>query len=51
MLTGIKSNKNLLSLLARMQNDTNEFTYKTETDSQTEKINLWLPKGKGAGDK
>ena len=24
------------------RNDTNEFTYKTETDSQTWKMNLWL---------
>ena len=29
----------------------NEPIYKTETDSQTLKTNLWLPKGKGgAGD-
>ena len=28
--------------------ETNEFIYKTETDAQTEKINLWLPKGKGS---
>ena len=26
---------------------TNELIYKTETDSQTQKTNLWLPKGKG----
>ena len=24
----------------------NELIYKTETDSQTQKTNLWLPKGK-----
>ena len=24
----------------------NKFIYKTETDSQTQKTNLWLPKGK-----
>ena len=31
--------------------DTKELIYKTETDSQTLKTNLWLPKGKcGAGD-
>ena len=30
-------------------NDTNELIYKTETDSQTSKTNLWLPKGKGWG--
>ena len=29
--------------------DTNELIYKTEMDSQTEKANLWLPKGKGGG--
>ena len=34
-------------------NDTKELIYKTETDSQTSKTNLWLPKGKGGegGDK
>ena len=29
------------------KNDTNELIYKTEADSQTQKTNLWLPKGKG----
>ena len=29
------------------KNDTNELIYNTETDSQTLKANLWLPKGKG----
>ena len=29
--------------------DTNELIYKTEADSQTQKTNLWLPKGKGVG--
>ena len=29
--------------------DMNELIYKTETDSQTLKTNLWLPKGKMAG--
>ena len=27
--------------------DTNELTYETETDSQTQRIDLWLPRGKG----
>ena len=27
-------------------NDKNELIYKTETDSQISKTNLWLPKGK-----
>ena len=37
-----------------MQNlkyDTNELTYKIETDSQTQETNLWLQKGKGGRDK
>ena len=29
--------------------DTNELIYKTQTDSQTQKTNLWLPKGKEGG--
>ena len=32
-----------------LKNNTNESIYKTETDSQTQKTNLWLPKGKGGG--
>ena len=30
-----------------LKNYTNESMYKTETDSQTQKTNLWLPKGNG----
>ena len=30
--------------LKKKKNDTNELTYKGETDSQTQKTNLWLPK-------
>ena len=29
--------------------DTNELIYKTETDSQTQRTDLWLPGGKGGG--
>ena len=29
----------------KLKNDTNELIYKTETDSQTYKTNLWSPKG------
>jgi len=29
-----------------LKNNTNEYIYKTETDSQTYKTNLWLSKGK-----
>ena len=28
--------------------DTDELVYETETDTQTQKINLWLPKGEGS---
>ena len=31
----------------KKKNDTNELIHKTETDSQTSKTNLWLPKEKG----
>ena len=29
--------------------DTSEFIYKIKIDSQIQKTNLWLPKGKGLG--
>ena len=31
------------------KNDTNEHIYKIETDSQTQKTNLWLPKEEAGG--
>ena len=31
------------------RNDTNELIYNKETDSQTQRMNLWLPGGKGGG--
>ena len=34
---------------SQKKRDTNEFIYKTEIDSQTQKTNLWLPKGKCGG--
>ena len=37
----------LLSNKGNVTVGTNELIYKTETDSQTQKTNLWLPKGKG----
>ena len=30
--------------------DTNELIYKAETDSQTQKTELWLPMGQGEGE-
>ena len=34
-----------------LKKDTNELVYKTETDPQTQKTKLWLPKGKLGKDK
>ena len=31
------------------RNDTNELTYTTEKDSQTQRMNLWLPGGRMEG--
>ena len=31
-----------------LKNKTNKSIYKTETDSQTQNTNSWLPKGKGS---
>ena len=38
-----------ITYMWNLKYDTNELIYKTETDSQTEKTNLWFPKGKGEG--
>ena len=37
--------------LCNLKYGTNDPIYKTETESQTQKTNLWLPKGKGAGER
>ena len=38
-----------ITYMQNLKNSKNEFIYKTETDSQTQKGNLWLPKRKGGG--
>ena len=38
-----------MTYMWNLKNNTKELIYKTETDSQTQKTNLWLPKGKGGG--
>ena len=38
-----------ITYMWNLKNNTNESIYKTKTDSQTEKIYLWLPKGKVGG--
>ena len=35
--------------MQKIRNDTNELTYKTETDSQTQRKNLWLSGGRMRG--
>ena len=46
-----KDKYHIISLICGIQkNDTNELNYKLETDSQTLKTNLWLPKEKGRGE-
>ena len=35
-----------ITYMWNLRNNTNESICKTETDSQTQKTNLWLPKGK-----
>ena len=43
-----KKDKYMISLQwGAGKNNINELIYKTEIDSQTQKQNLWLPKGKG----
>ena len=45
-----KDKYHIISLICGiLKNDTNELIYKTETDPQTSKTNLWLPEGKGGG--
>ena len=36
--------------LPNLKNYTNELIYKTETHSQTWRMNLWLPAGEGCGE-
>ena len=33
-----------------LKHNTNESIFSTETDSQTDKLSLWLPKGIGSGE-
>ena len=44
-----KDKYHMISLMWTLifKNDTNELIYKTETDLQILKTNVWLPKGKG----
>ena len=43
-----EKDKYMISLICGIfKNDRNQLIYKTEIESQTQKTNLWLPKGKG----
>ena len=44
-----EKNKYHITYMWNLNYDTNDLIYKRETDSQTQKTNLWLPKGKGGG--
>ena len=45
-----KDKNHMISLICGiLKNDINELICKIEIDSQTQKTNLWLPKGKGGG--
>ena len=46
-----KDKYHVMLLICGISNsDTNELIYKIETDSQTQKTILWLPKGKDGGE-
>ena len=39
-----------ITYMWNLKYDTNELIYKAETDSQTQKTELWLPMGQGEGE-
>ena len=54
ILSKAKRERQILCDIIYMQNlkyDINELIYETETDSQTQKTNLWLPKGRRGGER
>ena len=38
-----------ITYMWNLKYDTNKLIYETETDSQTQRTDLWLPRGKGQG--
>ena len=38
----------MISLILNLKSNTNKCIYKTETDSQIQQTNLWLPNWKGS---
>ena len=51
ILSEISQRKTNITYLWNLKYDTNELIYQRETDSQTWKTNLWLPKGEGVGER
>ena len=48
LLQGYKSNRQIyITYMWNLKYETDECTYKTETDSQMQEINTWLPKREG----
>ena len=39
-----------ITYMWNLKYDTNELICETETDSQTQRIDLWLPRGRGGGE-
>ena len=51
ILSEISQRKTNITYMWNLKYDTNELIYQRETDSQTWKTNLWLPKGEGMGER
>ena len=51
ILSEISQRKTNITYMWNLKYDTNELIYQRETDSQTWKTNLWLPKGEGVGER
>ena len=48
--TKTEKGKYIISLIVESKkNDANEFIFKTETDSQIQRADLWLPRERGVG--
>ena len=46
-----KDKYHMISGIWNLKHDASEFIYETETDSQTQRTDLWLPRGRGVGRK
>ena len=48
-VTQRKTNTIIYHYIWNLKYGTNEPSYKTETDSKTQRTDMWLPKGRGEG--